>query len=107
MEFFGKIVAFFASERDNLEDTVKNLPNPQQPGAVKQSVLTDIFSVAYGVAGILAVLFLIWGGSQYILAAGDPQKAAKARKTIIYSLVGLVLVVLAAAITYFVTQVAS
>ena len=68
--------------------------------------IANILNVVYGVAGVLAVLFLIWGGAQYILAAGNPQKAAKAKSTILYALVGLVIVVAAAAITFFVTQVA-
>ena len=103
MGILSKVVTFFASERDNLEKTVNNLPNHNDP---TQDNITDIFSIVYGVAGVLAVLFLIWGGTQYILAAGNPQKAAKAKSTILYSIVGLVIVVLAAAITFFVTQVA-
>ena len=97
------ILTVFASEQDNLKKTVENLPNHSDP---TQTEVTNIFSTVYGIAGVLAVLFLIWGGTQYILAAGNPQKAAKAKSTILYSIVGLVIVVLAAAITFFVTQVA-
>ena len=103
MGFMQGILTVFASEMDNLKNTVENLPNHSDP---TQDTVTNIFSTVYGVAGVLAVLFLIWGGAQYILAAGNPQKAAKAKSTILYSLVGLVIVVLAAAITFFITQVA-
>ena len=57
---------------------------------------------AYAVAGTVAVGFIIYAGVNYATAAGDPGKIAKAHKTIIYALIGLVIVVLAAIITNFV-----
>ncbi len=42
--------------------------------------------------GVVAVLMIIFGGYKYITGAGDTNKYAEARKTIIYALVGLVLV---------------
>jgi hypothetical protein len=66
-----------------------------------QSVFTEVFTVITLVAGILAVLFVVYNGIRYITAAGDPAKAKIARGNIINSLVGVVIAVLAYAIVHF------
>ncbi len=43
-------------------------------------------------AGAIAVVFLIIGGLQYIASAGNADKAAAAKKTIIYALIGVVVI---------------
>lgn len=40
---------------------------------------------------ILAISFLIWGGIKWITSEGDKTKVTNARKTIIYSLLGLII----------------
>jgi NADH:ubiquinone oxidoreductase subunit 5 (subunit L)/multisubunit Na+/H+ antiporter MnhA subunit len=42
-------------------------------------------------AVILALIFLIWGGIKWITSEGDKTKVTNARKTIIYSLVGMII----------------
>lgn len=42
-------------------------------------------------SALLAVAFLIYAGFKYILSAGDENKSAEAQKTIIYTLIGLVI----------------
>ena len=44
---------------------------------------------------------LIWGGIEWVLSAGDKEKVANARKRIIASLVGLVIIALA----YFILKI--
>lgn len=48
--------------------------------------------------GIVAVIMIIWGALQYSASAGDPGKAAKAKKTIIHASIGLTLMIVAAVI---------
>src|SRR3990167_4731900 len=50
------------------------------------------------IAGGLAFIALLVGAWQYLLAAGDQQKAAVAKKTITYSIIGIVLIMLLIAI---------
>ena len=57
--------------------------------------------VAY-VAGAAAVLMLLAGSLKYITAAGDSNKISSAKNTIIYALVGIIVIVLAASIIEFV-----
>ena len=72
------------------------LPNR---GGLTSGNITDIFNIAYGVAAVVAVGFVVYGGIQYINSAGDPGKAGKAKNTIMYALIGLVVVLLASVIT--------
>lgn len=44
-----------------------------------------------GVAGILAVVTMMWGGYHYIVAAGNPQKMRQGKEIITNALIGLVL----------------
>lgn len=64
--------------------------------------LETILQIVFGVIGALAVLFIIVGGFKLVMSQADPQKIAKARATIIYALVGLVVALLAEAIVTFV-----
>lgn len=64
--------------------------------------ISGAFAWAYSVAGIVAVIFIIKGALDYLLSSGDPAKTRKATQSIIYAVVGLVIVLLAALITTFV-----
>ena len=54
------------------------------------------------VVGVVAVIMIIYGGFQYITAAGDSGKVSNAKNTILYALIGLVIVALAQVIVRFV-----
>ncbi len=54
------------------------------------------------VVGIVAVIMIILGGIFYVISAGDPGKIKKAKDTILYGIIGLVIVLLAFAIVNFV-----
>ena len=64
--------------------------------------LTGVLNVVYGIAGVLAVVYIVVAGIQYTTSNGDPQKASKALRMIIFALVGLVIVVTAMLLTNFV-----
>lgn len=61
-------------------------------------VITRVANVVAVVGGILAVIMLIIGGLMFILGRGDAGRIKIARETIVYSVVGLVVIVLARAI---------
>lgn len=73
-------------------------------GVFTQDNVTAILNWAYIVAGIVAVIFIVKGGLEYMISNGDPGKTRKATQEIIYAIVGLVIVLLAAVITGFVTS---
>lgn len=72
-------------------------------GAGIEGVLTQV----YIAAGIVAVIIIIIGGIRYTTSNGDASQTKSAKNTILYAVVGLVVIIMAAAITQFVlTQVA-
>lgn len=66
--------------------------------------INNAFTWAYAVAGIVAVAFIVKGAITYLVSQGDPNKIRRASLTIIYAVVGLVIVLLAAAITNFILK---
>ena len=61
-----------------------------------------IINVIIGVIAFVAVAFIIFGGVQYTTSAGDPGKVKKAKDTILYGIIGLVVSMLAYSIVNFV-----
>lgn len=64
--------------------------------------LTIIINVVVGVVGFIAVAMIVMGGISFATSQGDTSKVAKARNTILYGVVGLVVALLAFAIVNFV-----
>jgi hypothetical protein len=52
--------------------------------------------------GVVAVIMIIFGGFRYITSGGNDTSVASAKKTILYALVGLVIVALSQLIVKFV-----
>lgn len=65
-------------------------------------VIADVLQLALSILGILFVIFMIYGGYIWLTAAGNEQKADKAKSIITESILGLVIVIGAYAISYFV-----
>ena len=66
-----------------------------------ESVIGNVLESIIGILGLVAVGFIIYGGIQYMTSSGDSAKAKKARDTILYACIGLVVAALAFAITNF------
>ena len=66
------------------------------------ATVKNILNAVYFWIGILAVVFIIIGGVNYTISQGDPGKVAKAKSTIMYAVIGLIVSLLAFAITEFV-----
>lgn len=66
------------------------------------TTLNVIINVAIGVIGFVAVVMIIVGGLQYTTSAGDAAKVTKAKNTIMYGVIGLVVALLAFAIVNFI-----
>jgi cytochrome bd-type quinol oxidase subunit 2 len=61
-----------------------------------------VVNVFLALVGIIAAAFIVIGGVQYITAAGDEKRAESAKKTVLYAVIGLILVGLSVAIVNFV-----
>lgn len=65
-------------------------------------IVNTIINVILAIVGVIAVVMIIIGGIQYSTSAGDPGKVKKAKDTILYGVIGLVIALLAFAIVNFV-----
>lgn len=68
------------------------------------AILKNVINVMLYLAGAIAVLVIVVGGIRYITSDGDPGSANKAKNTIIYALVGLVVAVMSYSIVNFVIE---
>lgn len=60
--------------------------------------ITAILNGVISIASLVAVIFIIVGGVNYMTSSGDSSKVEKARKTILYACIGLIVCALAFAI---------
>ena len=65
-------------------------------------VVAAIIEILLRIAGIVAIVLVIYGGIQYTTSQGEPDKTTKARSTIINALTGLAIAILAASLVAFV-----
>lgn len=65
-------------------------------------ILTRVINLLLTIVGIIAVIMIIVGGIRYTTSAGDSGQVNSARDTIIYSIVGLVIAIMAFAIVNWV-----
>lgn len=70
----------------------------------KGGLVSDITDVVSVVAGIVAVVMIMVGGFKYITAGGDSSKVTSAKHTIIYALIGIIVVAMAQFLVQFVLQ---
>ncbi len=68
------------------------------------STVGKLLGIAYFIAGIVAVMAIIFGGIRYVSSNGDSSQIQAAKNTITYAVVGLVVVIMASAITAFVLK---
>jgi hypothetical protein len=64
----------------------------------------NIFSI---VVGVVAVIMIIYGGFKYITSGGDSNNVSGAKNTLIYAIVGLIIVALAQLIVHYVLNTAA
>lgn len=66
--------------------------------------LNNVINAIFFIAGTAAVIILIVGGVGYILSTGDATRITKAKNTILYAVIGLIVVIIARAIVSFVVS---
>ena len=76
-----------------LQPTLVEGVGSKEASANPGNYLAGLFKLAVGLAGVLAVVVLIWGGFEYIASAASPSMRDDAKKRIMAALGGLVLLV--------------
>lgn len=84
----------------NITQNISGL-NPVADGDL-WTIVTRVVNVVMAVLGTVCVVMLIVGGYAYATSAGDSSKVTKAKNTILYAVIGLVIALLSVVIVNFV-----
>jgi hypothetical protein len=76
-------------------------------GTSLSSVIKAIINVISAIVGVVAVIMIIIGGLKYVTSNGDSNNIASAKNTVLYAIVGLIVVAMAQVIVHFVIRAAS
>lgn len=72
-----------------------------------ESFLKSVIQILVTIAGLVSAGFFVWGGVGYITSSGNPESLDRSKKTILYSAIGLVIVLGAYVLTNIVSDVAT
>ncbi|MEX1995225.1 MAG: pilin [Candidatus Saccharimonadales bacterium] len=72
--------------------------------ATVNTLITQVINIISIVVAIVAVIMLIFGGFRYVTSGGASDKVKGAKDTILYALIGLVIVALAQTVVKFVVN---
>lgn len=100
---FAQMVVFAQSVEPIKEGACQVAGNCKSaPGKTLTDTIRTIINLLSVVGGVLAVIFIIVGGLKYITSAGKQESVAGAKNTLLYAIIGLVLVAMAQVIVRFV-----
>jgi len=77
------------------------LPDGGKPSSIPL-VLLAVLEDMVRIAGLVAVVFVIWGGVRYITSEGTPDGTKQAKSTIMNALIGLAIAVIATSAVAFI-----
>lgn len=96
-------LAQFDSGLTDAKDVASGAKISTEDDGVK--IVESVIKTFLSFAGLIALAAVIWGGFTYITSAGDDSKAEKGKKIVLYALVGLMLIGLAAVVVNIVIDV--
>lgn len=70
------------------------------------TTIENLLNWAVGIAGLIAVIFMVVGGIMIITSGGEEEKAGKGKGYVTYGIIGLIIVIIAGAlVNYVITTV--
>lgn len=72
-----------------------------------EDFIKSVIKVVSGLAGLVATGFFVAGGFGYITSSGNPEHLEKSKHTLLYSAIGLAIVIAAFVISNIVTDLAT
>jgi hypothetical protein len=72
-----------------------------------QSFIQSVIQALVTLAGLLAAGFFVLGGIHYITSSGNPEHLDKAKKTILFSAIGLAVAIGAFVLSSIISQLAT
>lgn len=97
----GLVTPFFAlAQRTDMGLSVVNQYDPQARSL--PDTIMVIINYALTIVGVIALAYIVYGGFLYITAHGDSNQVDTAKNIIVYAVIGIVVIGVAAAIVNFV-----
>lgn len=83
-----------------LAEAILNRTDIPTPGPTTEAgIITNILNAAYFWAGVVAIALFIYGAFMYVISDGDAARVKTAKNTLLYAVIGLIIVLLAFSIT--------
>ena len=85
--FLGPILVLFAPS----VALAAELTNPLKVGSIPEFIGNVILALL-GLSGSIALLMFVWGGMQWLISGGSAERVKKGKDTIIWAVLGLVVI---------------
>lgn len=72
-----------------------------------EDFIRNVIKVVAGLAGLIATGFFVVGGFNYIVSSGNPERLDRAKKTLIWSGIGLAIVIAAFVMSNIIVYIAT
>lgn len=76
--------------------------NPDVDENTFAEAISKIIKIVLGFLGVIFIILIIYAGFNWMTSAGNEEKIEKAKKTMVAAVIGVAIVLMAYAITYFV-----
>jgi uncharacterized membrane protein YidH (DUF202 family) len=100
MDIFARLNAFVA------EVVISKPPGlPDDPTGA--DTIATIMNIVFGIIGGISLIIVTLAGFKYVTSRGDTGSVAKAKDTILYAAIGLVIAIFGAAFVQFIVKKAA
>ena len=110
MKKFLITIFYFLSSKAVFAEEIRSgggpisLPNPLNVGSVPE-LLNNIAGYFIYISIPVVTIMIVYGAFQILTAAGSPEKFKSGKQTIVYAIIGFIIVILAKGITALIEEI--
>lgn len=107
VNFYFTALARAETAKDDMQEQLNRAAfswgnvTPSGPSSLT-GIMATVIQVFLGLLGIIFLVLIIYAGYNWMTAQGDEEKVTKAKDTIQRAIIGLIIIILAYSITFFV-----
>lgn len=98
LALISSTASYFFSATVTLAATQLNIQAPTQGYKDLGQFIGNIIQLAFGIAIVLVLVYLVWGAFDWITSGGDKDAVGKARSKIVNALIGIAVLAVAFAL---------
>jgi len=99
-----QLLSFQAFAQDQFGAEIPAIPGTANDPQGVRPAIVNVINFVLGFLSLVAVIFVIVGGVRILTAGGNEENVTKGRKTIVYAIIGLIVIFFARVIVGFFTQ---